>query len=255
MDYGRVLLFPQGQLHGAAEILAADEARIESYAAAVRNYNYAGLSPEDAAAIRAANEEALAVQLKYRLTPVQAAQIAETQAVFKSDEAGVAAAQEAERIAAQQAAAAAAAQQAAATQSAKVNTTTATVQHVDTASGTTSTADAKTGVVQVTTATGQTVTGAGGATANGVTTTVNTNTGVVTTQNANTGVVTHTNATTGQTQTATQVTGTAGGGGTFMLPDGKTVTTDKSITATGVDAGKLALVGLLGLLLLRGAIK
>jgi hypothetical protein len=88
-----------------------------------------------------------------------------------------------------------------------------------------------------------------------VTTTLNPTTGVVTTQNTKTGVVTQTNAVTGQTQTATQVTGTVGGGGTFMLPDGKTVTTDKSITATNVDAGKLALVGLLGLLLLRGAIK
>jgi hypothetical protein len=61
----------------------------------------------------------------------------------------------------------------------------------------------------------------------------------------------------GKTVTGLQITGNAGTGGTFMMPDGKTVTTTQPITqtGTGVDAGKLALVGLVGLLLLRGAIK
>jgi hypothetical protein len=77
----------------------------------------------------------------------------------------------------------------------------------------------------------------------------------VTTQNTQTGVVTQTNASTGQTVTAVQTTGTAATGGTFMLPGGSTVTTTKPITATGVDSGKLALFGLLGVLLLRGVFK
>jgi hypothetical protein len=144
---------------------------------------------------------------------------------------------------------------AAKTQTATVSPTSLTVVHTDTVSGTTSTVNAATGSVRLTLSDGTTATGVGSVTAGGVTTTLNPTTGVVTTQNTKTGVVTQTNAVTGQTQTATQVTGTAGGGGTFMLPDGKTVTTDKSITATGVDAGKIALFGLLGILLLRGAVR
>ena len=123
------------------------------------------------------------------------------------------------------------AQIAATTQKAVVDPSSGTVLHTDTATGTTSTADTKTGTVAVTTPTGQTVTGTGSVTAGGVTTTVNPVTKVVTTQNPNTGVTTQTNGTTGQTVTTAQV------------------------AATSVDAGKLALIGLVGLLLLRGAIK
>jgi hypothetical protein len=141
------------------------------------------------------------------------------------------------------------------THKAAVDTSTATVQHTDTASGTTSTVNAATGAVTVTTPSGATVTGAGTVQAGGVITTVDTKTGTVTTQNTNTGVTTQTNAATGQTVTAVQTTGTAATGGTFMLPGGKTVTTTQPITATGVDSGKLALFGLLGVLLLRGVFK
>jgi hypothetical protein len=136
-----------------------------------------------------------------------------------------------------------------------VDTSTATVQHTDTASGTTSTVNAATGAVTVTTPSGATVTGAGTVQAGGVITTVDTKTGTVTTQNTQTGVTTQTNAATGQTVTAVQTTGTAATGGTFMLPGGSTVTTTQPITATGVDSGKLALIGLLGVLLLRGVFK
>jgi hypothetical protein len=136
-----------------------------------------------------------------------------------------------------------------------VDTSTATVQHTDTASGTTSTVNAATGAVKVTTPSGAIVTGAGTVQAGGVITTVDTKTGTVTTQNTNTGVTTQTNAATGQTVTAVQTTGTAATGGTFMLPGGSTVTTTTPITGGGLDAGKIALVGLVGLLLLRGAIK
>ena len=136
-----------------------------------------------------------------------------------------------------------------------VDTSTATVQHTDTASGTRSTVNAATGAVTVTTPSGATVTGAGTVQAGGVITTVDTKTGTVTTQNTNTGVTTQTNAATGQTVTAVQTTGTAATGGTFMLPGGSTVTTTTPITGGGLDAGKIALVGLVGLLLLRGAIK
>jgi hypothetical protein len=136
-----------------------------------------------------------------------------------------------------------------------VDTSTATVQHKDTTSGTTSTVNAATGAVTVTTPSGATVTGAGTVQAGGVITTVDTKTGTVTTQNTNTGVTTQTNAATGQTVTAVQTTGTAATGGTFMLPGGSTVTTTTPITGGGLDAGKIALVGLVGLLLLRGAIK
>ena len=141
------------------------------------------------------------------------------------------------------------------TQTTVVDTSSGTVKTVDTASGTTSTVNASTGSVRLTLSDGTTATGTGSVTAGGVTTKVDTTTGVVTTQNANTGVATQTNATTGQTQTAVQVTGTPATGGTFMLPDGKTVTTTEPITGGGLDAGKIALVGLVGLLLLRGAIK
>jgi len=136
-----------------------------------------------------------------------------------------------------------------------VDTSTATVQHVDTASGTTSTVNAATGAVTVTTPSGATATGKGTVTAGGVTTTVDTKTGVVTTQNTATGVATQTNAATGQTQTAVQVTGTAATGGTFMLPGGATVTTTQPITATGLSSGHIALAALLGVLLLRGAVR
>jgi len=136
-----------------------------------------------------------------------------------------------------------------------VDTSTATVQHTDTTSGTTSTVNAATGAVKVTTPSGATVTGAGTVQAGGVITTVDTKTGTVTTQNTNTGVTTQTNAATGQTVTAVQTTGTSATGGTFMLPGGSTVTTTTPITGGGLDAGKIALVGLVGLLLLRGAIK
>jgi hypothetical protein len=144
---------------------------------------------------------------------------------------------------------------AASTHKAGVDTSTATVQHIDTASGTTSTVNAATGAVTVTTPSGATVTGAGTVQAGGVITTVDTKTGTVTTQNTNTGVTTQTNAATGQTQTAVQITGTAATGGTFMLPGGETVTTTKPITATGLSSGHIALAALLGVLLLRGAVR
>jgi hypothetical protein len=152
-------------------------------------------------------------------------------------------------------AAAAAAMAATNTQKTVVNTSTGTVKTVDTASGTTSTVNTSTGAVTITNTSGQTVTGTGSVTAGGVTTTVNPTTGVVTTQNTQTGVATQTNAGTGQTQTAVQVTGTPATGGTFILPDGGTVTTTEPITGGGLSAGHIALAGLVGLLLLRGAIK
>ena len=141
------------------------------------------------------------------------------------------------------------------TQKTAVDTSTGTVKTVDTASGTTSTVNAATGQVTLTNTSGQTVTGTGSVTAGSVTTKVDTTTGVVTTQNTATGVATQTNAGTGQTVTAVQTTGTAATGGTFILPGGGTVTTTEPITGGGLDAGKIALVGLVGLLLLRGAIK
>ena len=144
---------------------------------------------------------------------------------------------------------------AASTHKAAVDTSTATVQHVDTASGTRSTVNAATGAVTVTTPSGATVTGAGTVNAGGVITTVDTKTGTVTTQNTQTGVTTQTNAATGQTVTAVQTTGTAATGGTFMLPGGATVTTTQPITATGLSAGHIALAALLGVLLLRGAVR
>jgi hypothetical protein len=141
------------------------------------------------------------------------------------------------------------------TQTAAVDTSTGTVQHTDTASGTTTTANTQTGTITKTTATGQTVTGTGKLAVGGVITTVDQNTGVVTTENTRTGVVTQTDSTTGKTVTAVQIVGDSNSSGTFMIPDtGKTVTTTTPITG-GTDAGKIALVGLLGLLLLRGAIK
>ena len=151
----------------------------------------------------------------------------------------------------------AAAAAAATTQTTKVDTTTGTVQTTDKVNGTTSTVNAATGSVRLTLSDGTTATGAGSVVAGGVITTVDTKTGTVTTQNTSTGVVTQTDATTGKTVTGLQITGNAGTGGTFMMPDGKTVTTTQPITQTetGVDTGKLALVGLVGLLLLRGAIK
>ena len=142
------------------------------------------------------------------------------------------------------------------TQTAAVDTTSNTVQHTDTASGTTTTANAKTGAITVTTASGDVASGTGRIIAGGIITTIDQNTGTVTTQNTQTGVVTQTDSTTGKTVTAVQVGGGSSTGGDFMIPDtGKVVTTTAPITGGGTDAGKLALVGLLGLLLLRGAIK
>jgi chemotaxis protein histidine kinase CheA len=153
----------------------------------------------------------------------------------------------------------AAAAAAATTQTTKVNTTTGTVQTTDKVNGTTSTVNAATGSVRLTLSDGTTATGAGSVVAGGVITTVDTKTGTVTTQNTTTGVVTQTDATTGKTVTGLQVTGNSGTGGTFMMPDGKTVMTTKPITSTAapgaVDSGKIALFGLIGLLLLRGAVK
>jgi multidrug efflux pump subunit AcrA (membrane-fusion protein) len=141
------------------------------------------------------------------------------------------------------------------TQKTAVDTTSGTVKTVDTASGVTSTANAQTGAVVITLPTGEKFTGVTSVTAGGVKTSVDPKTGAVTTQNTQTGVATQTNATTGQTATGVQVTGTPATGGTFMLPGGGTVTTTEPITGGGLDAGKIALVGLVGLLLLRGAIK
>lgn len=152
-------------------------------------------------------------------------------------------------------AAKAAASAAAATQTTAVNKSTGTVQTKDTSSGVTTTANGSTGQITQKTATGQIVTGAGSVSANGVITTVDQNTGIVTTQNTRTGVVTQTDSTTGKTVTAVQILPDSSGGGTFMIPDtGKVVTTKIPIMG-GSDAGKLALVGLLGLLLLRGAVR
>lgn len=142
-----------------------------------------------------------------------------------------------------------------ATQTAAVDTSSGIVQHTDTASGTTTTTNTKTGTIVVTDAAGGVASGTGRFIAGGVITTVDQNTGTVTTQNTQTGVVTQTSSTNGQTVTAVQVSGGSNTGGTFMVPDsGKTVTTTTPITG-GTDAGKLALVGLLGLLLLRGAVR
>jgi hypothetical protein len=141
------------------------------------------------------------------------------------------------------------------TQKTAVDTKSGTVKTVDTASGTTSTVNTSTGQVTLTNTSGQTVTGTGSVTAGGVTTKVDTTTGVVTTQNTQTGVATQTNAGTGQTQTGVQVTGTAATGGTFILPDGGTVTTTESITSTALSPGHIALAALVGILLLRGAIR
>jgi hypothetical protein len=136
-----------------------------------------------------------------------------------------------------------------------INTSTGTVKTADSSSGVTTTASGSTGVITQTNAAGRTVTGTGSLSANGVITTVDQNTGIVTTQNTRTGVVTQTDSTTGKTVTAVQILPDSSGSGTFMIPDtGKTVTTKMPIMG-GSDAGKLALVGLLGLLLLRGAVR
>jgi len=116
-----------------------------------------------------------------------------------------------------------------ATHTAAVDTSTQTVQHTDAASGTVSTGNAATGVVRVTTSTGQTATGSGTVTAGGVTTTANPVTGTVTTTNTATGVTTTTSGSTGSTV--------------------------QTVTAAAGGAGNIALFGLLGLLLLRGALK
>ena len=244
----------QRQQRIAADIAAADAAEnARNRAAAEAAAAAAKKAADEAAAAEAARQDAIlkATQKAER----EAWEIAHADIVarMKADEEALAAAE-----AARNAATAAEAQRAAdaaATQKVAVDPATGTVQHTDTASGTTSTVDVSTGKVTITTQTGQTVTGNGSVKAGGVTTVVDTNTGVVTTQNTNTGVATQTDATTGQTKTAVQITGTPDTGGTFMMPDGKTVTTTQPITSTGLNAGKLALVGLVGLLLLRGAIK
>ena len=145
------------------------------------------------------------------------------------------------------------------TQTTTTNPATGTVQTIDKVTGTTSTTNAATGSVRLTLSDGTTATGTGAVTAGGVITTVDSVTGVVTTQNTQTGVVTQTDATTGKTVTATQITGGPNTGGTLMLPDGKTVTTTQPITSTttagGLDSGKIALLGLLGFLLLREAVR
>jgi hypothetical protein len=115
------------------------------------------------------------------------------------------------------------------TQTTAVDPSTKNVQHVDTKSGTVSTGNAATGVVQVTTATGQTVTGTGAVTAGAVTTIANPASGTVTTINKSTGVTTTTSGSTGQTI--------------------------QSVTAAAGGSGNLVIIGLLGLLLLRGAFK
>jgi len=76
-------------------------------------------------------------------------------------------------------------------------------------------------------------------TTTGGTTTTNPTTGTVTTTNPATGTVTTTNTTTGTTTTTTPATGS----------------TVQTVTAAAGGAGNIALFGLLGLLLLRGALK
>jgi len=239
-----------GQAAGDA-MRAAEDQNIQA-AAAQQTANAAATAAAQAAAQQAAAAAAAAAQADEIAKAAAATKHAqEVQAVIDA------------QLAAQKAAAAAAAaaptarevKAATDTQTTVVNTTTGTVKTVDTASGATSTVNAATGSVRLILSDGTTATGTGSVTAGGVTTKVDTKTGVVTTQNANTGVATQTNATTGQTVTAVQTTGTPATGGTFMLPDGKTVTTTTSITGGRLDAGKIALVGLVGLLLLRGAIK
>jgi hypothetical protein len=233
----------------AAAVAAADAAEIARNKAAAE---------AAAAAAQAAAQKAAADEAARQAAAVDAAQKA-ARAEWDAANPQLAAKMQAEREAeaARVAQAAKDAAVAASTQKTAVDTTSGAVQTTDTASGTTSTVNAATGRVTLTNTSGQTVTGTGSVAAGGVITTVDTTTGTVTTQNTNTGVVTQTNAATGQTVTAVQVTGTAATGGTFILPDGGTVTTTAPITetATGVDAGKLALIGLLGVLLLRGAIR
>lgn len=116
-----------------------------------------------------------------------------------------------------------------ATQTAEVDTSTKKLLHRDNTTGTVSTGDTTTGVVAVTTPTGETVTGVGTVTAGGVTTVANRVTNTVTTTNNKTGVTTITNPTTGSTV--------------------------QTVTAAAGGTGNIALFGLLGLLLLRGALK
>jgi multidrug efflux pump subunit AcrA (membrane-fusion protein) len=254
---------------------AQDRAYYEASEARAKQENAARAAAEAAAAAAQADEAArqAAAQAQAQQAAQQAA--AQQAAAAQADAVAKAAAATANaqavqavidaQLKAQQAAAAAAAAQPAPTakevkaatdtQKTAVDTSTGTVKTVDTASGTTSTVNAATGQVTLTNTAGQTVTGTGTVTAGGVTTTVNPTTGVVTTQNTQTGVATQTNAGTGQTQTAVQVTGTAATGGTFMLPDGGTVTTTESITSAALSPGHIALAALVGILLLRGAIR
>jgi hypothetical protein len=231
----------------AAAVAAAD-------AAEIARLNKA--AAETAAAQQAAAQQAAEAEAARQAAANEAAQKA-ARAEWDAAHPQIAAQMQAERDAeaARLAKIAAAAAAATVTQKAAVDTSTATVQHTDTASGTTSTVNAATGAVKVTTPSGATVTGAGTVTAGGVITTVDTKTGTVTTQNTQTGVVTQTDASTGKTVTAVQVTGTAGTGGTFMMPDGKTVTTTQAITATPLSPGHIALAALVGILLLRGAVR
>jgi hypothetical protein len=252
-----------GQAAGDA-MRAAEEQNIQA-AAAQQASNAAATAAAQAQAQQAARQAAALAESAARRADEQAQAEAVAKAAAATKNAMAVQAVIDAQLKAQQAAAAAAAAQPAPTakevkaatdtQKTVVDTTSATVKTVDTASGTTSTVNAATGSVRLTLSDGTTTTGTGTVTAGGVTTVVDTKTGVVTTQNANTGVATQTNATTGQTQTAVQVTGTAATGGTFILPDGKTVTTTKPITATALSPGHIALAALVGILLLRGAIK
>jgi len=232
----------------AAQQAANAAAQAQAQAAAQQAAQQAAAAQAESAARRAA-EQAQADEVAKAAAATKHAQ--EVQAMIDAQ----LAAQKAAATAAQPAPTVKEVKAATDTHKTAVDTSTGTVQHVDTASGTTSTVNAQTGSVRLTLSDGTTATGTDSVTAGGVTTTVNPTTGVVTTQNANTGVATQTNASTGQTVTAVQTTGTAATGGTFMLPGGSTVTTTTPITGGGLDAGKIALVGLVGLLLLRGAIK
>jgi hypothetical protein len=255
---------------GSSTAAAQDRAYYEASEARARQENAARAAAEAAAAeaARQAAAQQAAAQAQADAAARQAAAQAEAVAKAAAATANAQAVQAVidAQLAAQQAAARAATttqpapttQQVTAatdTQKTVVDTTSGTVKTVDTASGTTSMVDAATGSVRLILSDGTTATGTGSVTAGGVTTKVDTTTGVVTTQNANTGVATQTNAGTGQTQTAVQVTGTPATGGTFILPDGGTVTTTESITSAALSPGHIALAALVGILLLRGAIR
>jgi hypothetical protein len=306
-DFGRTLVFPQGQLHGlGGAALGTPEQQAEAgdvirQLGIPSDANYRDsrvkvqISLDGAATILRANNidptgmnVVLMLQKVYDLIPeisaigysdwnpnagnagiyIPAQSTPEQEAQIAAEAAGAAAIAKAaaEREALMKSrtpvattATTTAVTKATTTQTGTTNTTTGTVTHTDTKAGTTSTVNPSTGAVTVTTKAGQTTTGTGSVSTANVITTVDANTGVVTTQNTKTGVVTQTDAATGKTVTAVQTSGGPNTGGTFMFPDGKTVTTTQPITATTsttqLDTGKVALYGLLGLLLLRGAVK